>query len=122
MTRLSLAGNTQSIFANKTMRSLQEIMLRGGEQGTITLFFITRINPAASSGKTQVQMQRGASGRNQINNVSHTRTVTLLCPNSEPGNNMAVMFHGNGNNPQLFQGDPGIVNDGTLRKCVNDVY
>ena len=113
------SNNSKSISPTLTMRSLQQHMVEGGGHGSAMIFIITSINTASASGRTQVQMQRGPSGRNQLNQVSHSRTIHLLDPNSESGSNMAVMFHGSGNNTRMLSGDTSIVNDGTLRKCLS---
>ena len=113
------SNNSKSISPTLTLRSLQQHMMDGGGHGSAMVFIITSISTASASGRTQVQMQRGPNGRNQLNQVSHSRTIHLLDPNSESGNNMAVMFHGSGNNTRMFTGDTSIVNDGTLRKCLS---
>ena len=109
-------GGGDPVPQNMTIVSLQHFLFEGPSRGSGMVMMVMSITSVGN--ETSVQQQRGAIGRNQTNIIRHSRKVTLLCPSSPPENNVAIMFHGNGNNQRLFEGDVSLVNDGSLRKCL----
>ena len=92
---------------------LAELISNGSVHSTVCIFYIMSIT--LSSGQTNVQ-QRYNGARGQIRPRRHHRRLTLMCPLSPAGSNTAIIFHGNGNCPRLFDGDISLRDGGAIRK------
>ena len=92
----------QRINRSWELQSLEDLVSNGGRHGTVSLFKIMKIASNRSDDKTRVQT-RARVGRNQnALAVRWQRSVTLMCLLSSTNGNVCVMFHGCGNNAQLF--------------------
>ena len=92
----------QRINRSWELQSLEDLVHNGGRHGTVSLFKIMKIASNKSDDKMKVQI-RARGGRNQnASAVRWQRSVTLLCLLSSTNGNMCMLFHGCGNNTQLF--------------------
>ena len=92
---------------------LANLISNGSEHGTVCIFYIMSIS--LSSGQTYIQQQNNGA-RGQIQNQRHHRRLTLMCPLSPAGSNTAMILHGNGNCPRLFDSDLSLRDGGAIRK------
>ena len=92
----------QRISRNWQLQSLEDLVNNGGRHGTVSLFKIMKIASNRSDDKMRVQI-RARGGRNQnALAVRWQRTVTLMYLLSSTNGNVCILFHGCGNNAQLF--------------------
>ena len=117
-------ASVQRISRNWQLQSLEDLVSNGGRHGTVSLFKIIKIASNRSEEKMKVQM-RPRAGRNQhASAVRWQRTVTLMCLLSSTNGNVCILFHGCGNNAQLFANELSM-GSGDLREfhtatfCVN---
>ena len=97
------------------LESLENLVSSGGRHGTVHVFKIIKVATNRSDDKMKVQ-QRARAGRNQsAGAIRWQRTVTLMCLLSPATNNVCVLFHGCGNNAQLFANEL-LVGPGDLRE------
>ena len=114
-TKAGTAASDQRISPRWQLQSLENLVDNGGRHGTVHVFKIIKVASNRSDDKMKVQ-QRARAGRNQnAGAVCWQRTVTLMSLLSPAKNNICILFHGCGNNAQLFANELS-VGPGDLRE------
>ena len=92
----------QRINRSWELQSLEDLVHNGGRHGTVSLFKVMKIASNRSDDKMRVQI-RARGGRNQnALAVRWQQTVSLMCLLLSTNGNICILFHGYGNNAQLF--------------------
>ena len=101
------------------LQSLQTLVQGKGRHGTVMVFQVIGMKSNRSDSQMRTS-QRARGSRNarfeNSGSVRYQRSITLMCLLSDSNANVAMMFHGCGNNSNLFECDVSLRYDGGLRE------